>query len=111
MYAIIRDGGHQYRVAEGDLIEVDLRAAAPGAEVVFPEVLLYADQEGVQVGRPALADVRVCGVVEREVKGPKLKVLHFRRRKDSRTRRGHRQHYLAVRITEIVRTGAAVPQE
>ena len=111
MYAIIRNGGHQYRVAEGDLIEVDLRPVSPGADVVFPDVLLYGDEKGVEVGRPTLAHVEVRGVVEREVKGPKLTVLRFRRRKDSQTRRGHRQHYLAVRITEIARTGAAAPLE
>jgi len=112
VYAIIQDGGHQYRVAEGDLLEVDLRPASPGTEVVFPEVLLYGDEEGVQVGRPTLADIEVRGVVEGEVRGPKLIVLRFRRRKDSQTRRGHRQHYLAVRITEIAhKKGAAAPQE
>jgi len=111
VYAIIQDGGHQYRVAEGDLIEVGLRPASPGAEVVFPDVLLYGDENGVEVGRPTLTDVEVRGTVEREVKGPKLTVLRFRRRKSSRTRRGHRQHHLAVRITEIARTGVAAPQE
>ncbi len=111
MYAIIQDGGHQYRVAEGDLIEVDLRPASPGADVVFPDVLLYSDEEGVQVGRPTLSDMEVRGVVEKEVKGPKLIVLRFRRRKDSQTRRGHRQHYLAVRITGIAHKAAATPQE
>jgi len=111
MYAIIRDGGRQYRVSEGDLIQVDLRPASPGSEVVFPEVLLYSDDEGLQVGRPTLPDVEVRGVVQREVKGPKIEVVRFRRRKDSRTHRGHRQRYLAVRITEIAHTGAATPQE
>lgn len=111
MYAIIRDGGHQYRVSEGDLIEVDLRAASPGTEVTFPEVLLCSDEEGLRVGRPIVSDVEVRGVVEREVKGPKLIVLRFRRRKGSQTRRGHRQRHLAVRITEIARKGAVAPQE
>ena len=103
MYAIIRDGGRQYRVCEGDRIEVQLRAAPAGSEVVFPEVLLYGDQGGVEVGRPTLSDVRVSGVVERAVKGPKLRIFRYRRRKDSRVRRGHRQRYLAVRVTRIAR--------
>jgi large subunit ribosomal protein L21 len=103
MYAIIRDGGHQYRVSEGDRIEVQLRPGVAGSEVVFPDVLLYGDQAGVEVGRPTLADVQVHGVVERAVKGPKLRIFRYRRRKDSRVRRGHRQHYLAVRITKIAR--------
>lgn len=111
MYAIVHDGGRQHRVAEGDRIQVDLRPAHPGSEIVFPDVLLYADDEGVRVGQPTVPGVQVKGVVEGEVKGPKLQVVHFRRRKDSGTRRGHRQHYLAVRITEIVRTGAPVAQE
>jgi len=111
MYAIIRDGGHQFKVSEGGRIEVDLRPAEPGAEVIFPEVLLVSDDNGVAVGRPTLTDVQVRGVVEGEVKGPKLTVMRFRRRKNSRTRRGHRQHYLAVRITDIVRTGAVAAQE
>jgi large subunit ribosomal protein L21 len=102
MYAIIRDGGRQYRVSEGDRIEVDLRPDAAGKEVVFPEVLLYGDQAGVEVGRPTLSDVQVHGVVEGAVKGPKVRIFRYRRRKDSRVRRGHRQGYLAVRITKIV---------
>jgi len=111
VYAIIRDGGRQYRVSEGDLIEVDLRPASPGTEVTFPEVLLYSDEGGVEAGRPTLPDVEVRGVVEREVKGRKLTVLRFRRRKHSQTRQGHRQRHLAVRITEIARTGATSPEE
>ena len=111
MYAIIRDGSRQHHVAEGDQIQVDLRAAQPGGEIVFPEVLLYADDEGVQVGQPTVPGVQVKGVVEGEVKGPKLTVLRFHRRKGIRVRRGHRQHYLAVRITEITKTGAPVAQE
>ena len=111
MYAIVRDGGRQHRVAEGDVIQVDLRQVEAGGEIVFPDVLLYADEDGVRVGQPTVVGVQVKGVVEGEVKGPKLQVVHFRRRKDSRTRRGHRQHYLAVRITEIARTGAPVAQE
>lgn len=111
MYAIIRDSGRQFRVEEGEVIRVDLRPAAPGTEVVFPEVLLYSGDDGLQVGRPTLAHVEVRGVVEREVKGPKIEVVKFRRRKGSRTHRGHRQHYLQVRITEIALKEAATTQE
>jgi large subunit ribosomal protein L21 len=106
MYAIIREGGRQYRVSEGDRIEVQSHPGPVGSEVVFPEVLLYGDQAGVEVGRPRLSDVQVHGVVERAVKGPKLRIFRYRRRKDSRVRRGHRQGYLAVRITRIVRGSA-----
>jgi len=111
MYAIIRDSGKQYRVSEGDVIRVDLRQAAPGTELVFPEVLLYGDGEGAQVGRPTLPHIEVRGVVEREVKGPKIDVVKFRRRKDSRTHRGHRQRYLEVRITKIAVKEPASTQE
>jgi large subunit ribosomal protein L21 len=111
MYAVFRDGGHQFKVQEGDRIEVDLRPVKRGEQVVFPEVLLLSGEGGTSVGRPIVEGAEVRGTVEGETKGPKLTMMKFRRRKNSRTRRGHRQHYLAVRITDIVTSGSQAAQE
>ena len=102
MYAIIEDGGRQYRVSEGDTIEVDRRDLAEGQETLeFDRVLMVGDGEKSVVGQPVVADAKVTARIEGEFKGEKIVVQHFRRRKDSRTRAGHRQKYLRVRITKI----------
>jgi len=100
MYAVIEDGGRQFRVAEGDRIDVDLRDLAPGAEIVF-ECVLFCNGGVPQVGTPYLDNVKVRGEVEAEVKGPKTIHYRFRRRKGSERKVGHRQRYLRVRIAEI----------
>ncbi len=101
MYAVIEDRGRQYRVAEGDVVRIDRRDAEPGEAITFDRVLLVSGDDGVQVGKPAVDGASVSAVVEGEVKGRKVVTMHFRRRKDSRTRTGHRQKYTAVRIESI----------
>jgi len=101
MYAVIEDRGRQYKVSEGDVVRVDRRDAEPGDKIEFDHVLLVSGDDGVQVGKPTVAGAGVAGVVEGEVKGRKVVTMHFRRRKDSRTRTGHRQKYTAVRIESI----------
>jgi len=101
MYAVIEDGGKQYRVAEGDRVLLERKDAAPGDRVTFPRVLLVAREGEVHVGKPLLEGASVTGVVERETKGPKVVVMRLRRRKASRTKTGHRQRYTAVRIEKI----------
>ena len=100
MYAVFEDGSRQYRVSEGDLVKVDFRDLAEGAGVEFPRVLLYKDGDALQVGQPTLAGARVTGEV---VDHPTVKhyVQHFRRRKNYRRLRGHRQWYTRVRIQSI----------
>ena len=101
MYAIFEDGSRQYRVSVGDTVQLDHREAAVGAAVEFDRVLLYADGDNLLVGKPALAGAKVVA----EVTGhPSIKTViqYFRRRKNYRRLKGHRQPYLEVKIKEIV---------
>ena len=103
MYAIIRDRGKQYKVAQGDVVELDyMDGSAEGAAVQF-EVLLTSDSEGgVKVGEPVVAAASVSATVIKPLhKGEKIDVVHFRRRKDSMTKTGHRQKFTHVKIDTI----------
>jgi large subunit ribosomal protein L21 len=103
MYAIIQDGGKQYKVSEGDVIDVERRDLPKGTtEVQFDQVLLTSDEDGdVKIGTPVVPGARVTAAVEAEVKGQKIDIVTWRRRKSSMTRKGHRQKYLRVKITGI----------
>lgn len=103
MYAIIRDGEHQYRVQEGDFLEVQRRDLPEGqSEVEFDRVLLIGDVEGgPKIGLPHVGSSKVTASVVGEVKGEKLVIQKFRRRKNYALRQGHRQKYLRVRIDKI----------
>jgi large subunit ribosomal protein L21 len=100
MYAVFSDGSRQYRVQEGDVVRVDYRAVEPGGTVEFDRVLLLKTGDGLQIGQPVVAGARVVGEV---VDHPsiKLTIQHFRRRKNYRRRKGHRQPYTAVRIRSV----------
>ena len=102
MYAIIEDGGRQYKVAQGDVLCVALRDLADdSAQIEFDRVLFYSDDETTIVGQPLVAGAKVIGKVNGIAPADKLYPLRFRRRKDSQRRIGHRQKYLEVLITEI----------
>ncbi len=101
MYAVIRDRGREFKVGEGDVIQLDRNRLEKGETIEFDEVLLCSDKDGVQVGQPLVSGAKVTAEVLGEAKGKKIVVLKFRKRKDSRTKRGHRQTYTAVRITSI----------
>ena len=103
MYAVIETGGKQYRVQSGDVIRVEKLDAEPGGEVAFERVLLVSegDGKGVRVGTPHLEGARVLAEVAEHGRAPKISVLKFRRRKDSRTRTGHRQHWTELRIRDV----------
>ncbi|HLU47077.1 MAG TPA: 50S ribosomal protein L21 [Planctomycetota bacterium] len=102
MEAIIRDGGRQYTVRPGERVEVDWREAEPGSAIEFGEVLLVRPDEGeLRVGAPLVDGAKVVGKVVGQAKGPKLTVLSFRRRKNSKRRVGHRQRYIEVEIETI----------
>jgi large subunit ribosomal protein L21 len=103
MYAIIEDGSHQFRVREGDHVQVDRRPGKAGDEVVFPKVLLIAGTDsGPTIGTPQVAGARVVAVVVNQFRTKKIIIQKFRRRKNVRRRRGHRQPYTTVRITSLV---------
>jgi large subunit ribosomal protein L21 len=103
MYAVIHDGGREFRVAEGDTLEVALRQdLAPGDEVVFPRVLLVKkDDDDVVVGRPTVEGAEVKATVQGAVKGDKIVSYKFKRRQGYHRKKGHRQKYTRVRITGI----------
>ena len=113
MYAIIEDGGMQYKVAEGELVRVGLRDVEPGEAIEFASVLLLSDENGATIGQPTVEGVRVVGEVAGEAKGPKVRVQRFRRRQGLHRRRvGHRERYTSVRIQQILMPGqAAEPAE
>ena len=103
MYAVIQDGSRDYRVAEGETVEVDLRKnAEAGDEIVFPRVLLVRkSDEEVLVGTPTVEGAEVKGTVQGNVKGEKLIAYKYKRRQGYHRKRGHRQQYTKVRITGI----------
>ena len=102
MYAVIRAGGKQYRVAPGDVIEVEKLPQESGAEVQFADVLAFSGSEG-ELAKPANAFV--TGQVVEQKRGDKVLVFHYKRKKQYKKLRGHRQDFSAVRITEIAFDG------
>ncbi|MGA7048829.1 MAG: 50S ribosomal protein L21 [Candidatus Sulfotelmatobacter sp.] len=103
MYAVIRAGGKQYRVAPGDVIRVEKLATGTDGHVDFAEVLAVSGGEG-KIGKPE-SEARVVGEVVEEGRSPKILVFHYKRKKQYKKLRGHRQAYTAVRITEIAFDG------
>lgn len=103
MYAVIEDSGQQFRVSEGDVLDVDLRDLADDeTQVQFDRVLLVSDGGDVKVGTPLVDGATVTGeILDPEAKGPKVQSYKWRRRKGSRRKTGHRQKYLRVRISGI----------
>ncbi len=102
MYAIIEDGGRQFKVEEGQEIQFDYRDIPSGSPINFERVLAVRDADGLKLGRPLLAGAVVSGEILGPVQGPKLVIQKFRRRKTYRKRIGHRQIFTRVRITKIV---------
>lgn len=108
MYAVFEDGSRQYRVSEGDVVRLDYRDSDVGTRLEFPHVLLYQGSEGLQIGRPTLAGARIVTEVV-DHPSTKLYVQHFRRRKNYRRLKGHRQHYTSVRVRNILLAGQEPP--
>lgn len=101
MYAVIETGGKQYRVAPGDVIEIERPTGSnPGEDLVFERVLLVGGDD-VKVGAPVVEGATVTAAPVAETRGPKLVVFKKKRRKGYRRTRGHRQSLLRVRIGEI----------
>ena len=93
MYAVIKTGGKQYRVAEGDEIRVEKLPGQVGDTVMFDQVLLTSDGETVEVGQPFLENLKVAGRITAHGKNRKLLVYKYKRRKGYRRKNGHRQHF------------------
>ena len=105
MFAVIRTGGKQYRVAAEDVIKVDKVEADPGEIVEFREVLVVGGDD-VTLGAPTVAGASVAAEVLEQGRGPKIIAFKKRRRKNSRRKRGHRQEFTLIRVTEILTDGA-----
>jgi large subunit ribosomal protein L21 len=101
MYAIIETGGKQYRVAEGDLLKVEKLEADQGSTLEIPRVLMLAEGDSVQVGKPYLDGAKVTAEVAAHGKHDKVRIIKFRRRKHHLKRQGHRQLYTQLKITGI----------
>jgi large subunit ribosomal protein L21 len=104
MFAVFKTGGKQYRVAAEDVLKVDKVKGEPGEIVEFGEVLAVGG-DGVTVGTPTVAGATVAAEVLDQARGPKIIAFKKRRRKNSRRKRGHRQEFTLVRITEILTEG------
>jgi len=105
MFAVIKTGGKQYRVAADDVIQVDKVGGDPGEIIQFGEVLLVGGEQ-VTLGAPTVAGASVAAEVLEQGRGPKIIAFKKRRRKNSRGKRGHRQEFTRVRVTEILTDGA-----
>ncbi len=108
MYAVIKTGGKQYRVAVGDKVKVESLNAEAGDKITLDQVLMIGDGDKVEVGTPTL-DKSVEATVLSNGRGKKLRVVKFRRRQNSRTRTGHRQNYTELEITAIGGKAASKP--
>lgn len=101
MYAIIKNGGKQYRVMPGQTLKLELFEAEPGSQVNLTDVLMIADGENVQIGAPMVKNATVTAEVLKHGRAKKVEIIKFRRRKHYMKRQGHRQHFTEVKITGI----------
>lgn len=100
-YAVIQTGGKQYRVSEGDVLEVEHVASDNGQKITFAEVLLYAGDDGAKVGTPFVDGISVGAVVVEHVKGEKIRVAKFKAKARHRRVTGHRQSLTRIKIEAI----------
>lgn len=107
MYAVIKTGGKQYKVAEKDVIELERLSGEAGDQVAFGEVLIVGGENGVTVGSPTVAGAQVAGEIVEHTRSATILVFKKRRRQNSKRSRGHRQQHTVVRITEILTDGKA----
>ncbi len=102
MYAIVEDGGKQYRVEKGDTIYLETRELPEGTTTIqFERVLMLGDGAGSKIGTPLVPGAKVTATVDAAIKGPKVEIFKFRKRKGYHLHKGHRQKHLKVTISEI----------
>ncbi|TCJ19529.1 50S ribosomal protein L21 [Parasulfuritortus cantonensis] len=101
MYAVIRTGGKQYKVAAGGTLKVETLPAEVGSEIVINDVLMVADGDDIKVGTPVVAGASVKATVLSHGRGEKVTIYKMRRRKHYRKSQGHRQNYTEIRIDGI----------
>ena len=103
MHAVIKTGGKQYRVSEGDQLNVESLVADEGGDIEFSEVLMLADGNDVEIGTPFITGARVTAKVLEHGRGDKIRVIKFKRRKKYRRLIGHRQNFTRVEITGVAK--------
>ena len=106
MYAVIKTGGKQYKVAANDKILIEKLEGEAGDQVIFTDVFMIANGGAIDIGAPIVAGATVVGEIEKQARGPRLIIFKKRRRKHYRRRNGHRQDLTSVTITEILIGGA-----
>ena len=100
-YAVIKTGGKQYRVQQGDVLRVELLTADEGATVSFDQVLLVGTGETITVGAPVVEGATVSATVRQHGRADKIRIIKFRRRKHYKRQQGHRQHFTEIEITGV----------
>jgi large subunit ribosomal protein L21 len=101
MYAVIKTGGKQYRVAPGEKIKIEQIPADVGAQIVLDQVLMVSDGDAVQLGNPLVSGAKVSATVIAHGRGAKVKIFKLRRRKHYQKTQGHRQGYTEIRVDAI----------
>jgi large subunit ribosomal protein L21 len=101
MYAVIKTGGKQYRVAPGEKIKIEHIPADVGAQIVLDQVLMVSDGDAVQLGNPLVSGAKVSATVIAHGRGAKVKIFKLRRRKHYQRTQGHRQNYTEIRVDSI----------
>jgi len=101
MYAVIASGGKQYRVSKGDILRLEKLEGDIGSDLIFSNVLLLADDENLQIGRPMVKDAIVKAHIVEQDRAKKIIVFKYKRRKRFRRKRGHRQYYTAIKVDSI----------
>lgn len=108
MYAIIQSGGKQYQAEPGKVLKLELLPGEVGDSLSLDQVLMVADGDQVEVGRPVLENVAIQGRIVEQGRHPKITIFKHKRRKDYRKKQGHRQPYTAVLVETITRPGREV---
>ncbi len=101
MYAVIKTGGKQYRVAAGEKLKVEQIPADVGTEITLDQVLMVGEGESVKIGAPLITGAKVTAKVISHGRGPKIKIFKMRRRKHYQKHQGHRQNYTEIQISNI----------
>jgi large subunit ribosomal protein L21 len=101
MYAVVKTGGKEYRISQGDLIRVEKMEGKVGDQVTMKDILMVSHEGQVQVGNPLLANAVITGEIVQQVKGKKVLIYKMKRRKNYRRTKGHRQTYTYIRVNDI----------
>ena len=101
MNAVVKTGGKEYRISQGDLIRVEKMEGRVGDQVTMKDILMISDEDKVQVGNPFLTNAVITGEIVQQVRGKKVLIYKMKRRKNYRRTKGHRQTYTYVRVNDI----------